>query len=132
MIFNYIKIAWRNLVNQRLFSFINISGLAVGLAVCMMIMMYVAHEMSYDRFHENADRIFIPQQSFTMNGNTMNMEYMSYAAGEIIKQRQPVVKDYTRTMAYFKPVIASNPEKPDAKFSEKNLLFADQNFFGFF
>ena len=132
MIKNYIKIAWRNLVNQRLFSFINISGLAVGLAVCMMIMMYVAHEMRYDRFHENADRIFIPQQSFTMNGNTMNMEYMSYAAGEIIKQRQPVVKDYTRTMAYFKPVIASNPEKPDAKFSEKNLLFADGNFFSFF
>lgn len=132
MIKNYIKIAWRNLVSQRLFSFINISGLAVGLAVCMMIMMYVAHEMSYDRFHENADRIFIPQQSFTMNGNTMNMEYMSYAAGEIIKQRQPVVKGYTRTMAYFKPVIVSNPEKPDAKFSEKNLLFADENFFSFF
>ncbi|MDB5155519.1 MAG: hypothetical protein JWR50_226, partial [Mucilaginibacter sp.] len=132
MIKNYIKIAWRNLVNQRLFSLINISGLAVGLAVCMMIMMYVAHEMSYDRFHANADRIFIPQESFTINGNTMNMSHMSYAAGSIIKQRQPAIKEYMRTMAYFKPVIASNPDKPDAKFSEKNLLFADENFFSFF
>jgi len=132
MIKNYIKIAWRSLINQRLFSLINISGLAVGLAVCMMIMMYVAHEMSYDRFHANADRIFIPQESFTINGNTMNMSYMSYAAGSIIKQHQPAIKEYMRTMAYFKPVIASNPDKPDAKFSEKNLLFADENFFNFF
>ncbi|MES2426811.1 MAG: ABC transporter permease [Bacteroidota bacterium] len=132
MLKNYIKIAWRNLVSQRLFSLINISGLAVGLAVCMMIMMYVAHEMSYDRFHANADKIFSPQASFTMNGSTMNMRYMSYAAGSIIKQRQPTVKSYIRTMAYFKPVIASNPNKPDTRFSEKNLLFADENFFSFF
>ena len=132
MIFNYIKIAWRNLVKQRLFSLINITGLAIGLAVCIMIMMYVAHETSYDRFHTNADRIFSPRASIKVGGTTMNAAYMSYAAGEIIKQRQPIVKDYMRTMAYFKPVIASNPEKPDAKYSEKKLLFADENFFSFF
>ncbi len=70
MILNYIKIAWRNLAKQKLFSFINISGLAVGLAVCMMIMLYVAHEMSYDRFHKNADRIFSPQAHIKVGGNT--------------------------------------------------------------
>ncbi|MCR8556877.1 ABC transporter permease [Mucilaginibacter sp. BJC16-A38] len=132
MIFNYIKIAWRNLVKQKLFSVINISGLAVGLAVCMMIMMYVAHETSYDRFHTNADRIFNPHASFKFGGNTMNADFMSYEAGSIIKQKQPAVKDYMRTMAYFKPVIASTAESPDKKFSEKNLLFADANFFKFF
>jgi len=73
MIFNYIKIAWRNLTKQKLYSLINISGLAVGLAVCMMIMMYVAHEMSYDRFHKNADRIFMPNAQIKSGGNTMNM-----------------------------------------------------------
>lgn len=132
MIKNYLKIAWRNLLNQRLFSIINIGGLAIGLAVCMMIMMYVAHEMSYDRFHTNADRIFSPQESITFGGSTMNIGLMSYAAAPIIKQRQPTVKDYIRTMAYFKPVVASNPDKPDIKYSEKNLLFADENFFDFF
>jgi putative ABC transport system permease protein len=132
MIKNYIKIAWRNLLKNRLFSLINISGLAIGLAVCMTIMMYVAHEMSYDRFHANSANIFIPQASFTMNGTTMNMANMSYAAGSIIKQRQPAVKDFIRTMAYFKPVVAFNPERPDTKFSEKNFLFADENFFNFF
>ncbi|MCO5950381.1 ABC transporter permease [Mucilaginibacter flavidus] len=132
MIFNYIKIAWRNLVKQKLFSLINITGLAVGLAVCMIIMMYVAHESSYDRFHKNADRIFNPHMGFKMGGTSVNMAFMSYAAADIMKQKQPAVADYNRTMAYFKPVVASNPEKPDSKYSESKLLFADANFFNFF
>lgn len=132
MIFNYIKIAWRNLVKQRLFSLINITGLAVGLAVCMMIMMYVAHENSYDRFHTNADLIFSPRAVFKMGPNTINLAHTSYDAAAIIKDRQPAVKDFMRTMAYFKPVIASNPEKPETKYSESKLLFADNNFFNFF
>jgi len=132
MILNYLKIAWRNLINQKLYSLINISGLAVGLAVCMMIMMYVAHEMSYDRFHTNASRIFKPQAFIKMNGTTVNMAYMSYAAGSIMKQNQPAVADYMRTMAYFRQVIASNPATPDHKFSEDGLLFADAGFFNFF
>lgn len=132
MIFNYIKIAWRNLVKQKLFSLINVTGLAVGLAVCMMIMMYVAHENSYDRFHANADRIFSPRMAFKTGGTTLHIAHTSYDAAAIIKQRQPVVKDFTRTMAYFKPVVASNPQRPDAKYSEKKLLFADENFFSFF
>src|SRR4051812_29274961 len=114
MIFNYIKIAWRNLVKQKLFSLINITGLAVGLAVCIMIMMYVAHETSYDRFHTNADRIFSPRMGFKEGGTNLNIAHTSYDAAAIIKQRQPVIKDFVRTMAYFKPVVASNPEKPDA------------------
>ncbi|MDF2430842.1 MAG: putative transport system permease protein [Mucilaginibacter sp.] len=132
MIINYIKIAWRNLAKQKLFSLINISGLAVGLAVCMMIMMYVAHEMSYDRFHVNASRIFKPQAFIKMNGTTVNMAFMSYAAGPIIKQNQPVVAGYMRTMAYFKQVVVSNPLTPEHKFSESGLLFADAGFFNFF
>jgi len=132
MIFNYIKIAWRNLVKQKLFSLINITGLAVGLAVCMMIMMYVAHENSYDRFHTNAGRIFSPRMGFKTGGTTMNLAHTSFAAAAIIKQRQPVVKDFVRTMAYFKPVVASNPEKPGSKYAERKLLFADENFFSFF
>src|SRR5471030_146560 len=99
MILNYIKIAWRSLTKQKLFSLINISGLAVGLAVCMMIMMYVAHEMSYDRFQKNADRIFIPGAQIKAGGVSMNIANMSYAAGAIIKESQPTVQAYMRTLA---------------------------------
>ncbi|MDB5124595.1 MAG: macB 19 [Mucilaginibacter sp.] len=122
MILNYIKIAWRNLAKQKLYSLINISGLAVGLAVCMMIMMYVAHEMSYDRFHKNADRIFTPNVP------------MSYASAPLIKQNQPLVEAYMRTLPYFNenPVVVSDPSSPAKKFAEDKLLFADPGFFTFF
>ncbi len=133
MIKNYIKIAWRNLLRHKLFSLINISGLAIGLAVCMLIMLYVAHEHSYDRFSKNADRVFIPNAMIKMRGNVINtMGNMSYASGPIISQGQPTVESYMRILAYFNPVIASNPSSPNKKFSEKNLVFADPGFFKFF
>jgi len=132
MIKNYLKIAWRNLLNQRLFSVINIGGLATGLAVCMMIMMYVAHEMSYDRFNKDAGRIFIPNQTITSGGTMLNVDRMSYAAGDIIQKAQTLVDGRSRMFAYPKPVITYNPTSPQQKFSEKKLLFADANFFDFF
>jgi len=132
MLKNYIKIALRNLIKQKLYSLINISGLAVGLAVCMMIMMYVSHEMSYDRFHKNSDRIFGLRGQIKMGGNTMNMAYMSYATAPIIKQRRPEVESYMRMLKYYKPFVVSNPATPDKRFSEEKMLFADANFFNFY
>jgi len=132
MIKNYIKIAWRSLTKQKLYSLINISGLAVGLAVCMMIMLYVAHEMSYDRFHKNADRIFLPNAHMKMGDVTTSMDYTSYVTGPLITQSQPTVEGYMRMLTYFRPVIVSDPAMPSRKFSEDKLLFADPGFFNFF
>jgi putative ABC transport system permease protein len=130
---NYFKIAWRNLVRQRLFSLINISGLAVGLSVCMLIMIYVAHEYSYDRFHKNADRIFKPYGQVKVGGNTFGIDQMSYVSGPIIKQSLPMVADYMRITRYFTSVVlVSAPSQPDKKFAEDKLLFADAGFFNFF
>jgi len=130
---NYLKIAWRNLLRQRLFSLINISGLAVGLSVCMLIMIYVAHEHSYDRFHKNADRIVKPYGQIKMNGNTFGIDQMSYVSGPIIKQSLPVVADYMRVTHYFtSSTLVSNPSQPEQKFVENKLLFADAGFFNFF
>jgi putative ABC transport system permease protein len=58
MIMNHMKIAYRNFIRHKLFSFINVFGLAVGLSICMIISLWVLRELSYDRFHENADRIY--------------------------------------------------------------------------
>ena len=54
---NYIKVAFRNLLKHRAYSFINVFGLAVGMASAVLILLFVRYEKSYDRFHENADRI---------------------------------------------------------------------------
>jgi putative ABC transport system permease protein len=132
MIRNYIKIACRNLIRQKLFSVINISGLAIGLAVCMLIMLYVAHEHSYDRFHKNADRIFLLTEHLNMQGQEVNMEYMSYSSGPMIRQSTPNVSGFMRTHKTYKPVIVEGPGKKGTMFSEKNMLFADAGFFNFF
>ena len=58
MLRNYLKIAWRNLVNNKTFSFINIVGLAIGLACFILIALYVLDELSFDRHNRKADRIY--------------------------------------------------------------------------
>jgi putative ABC transport system permease protein len=131
MIKNYIKIAWRNLVKQRLYSFISISGLAVGLAVCIMITLYVAHEISYDRFHKNVDRIFTAHYISTQGGG-LSLDWTKYNSGEDIKKNQPGVDDYTGVVNHHKTLIVSKPSSPNEKFVEDKLLFAGENFFKFF
>ena len=58
MLRNYLLLASRNLRKSPVYSFINIIGLAVGLTSCFLILLFVRHELSYDRFHENGDRIY--------------------------------------------------------------------------
>ena len=58
MLKNYLKVALRNLLRQRTYSFINVFGLGIGLACCVLIVLFIQHEWSYDRFHENRDRIY--------------------------------------------------------------------------
>jgi len=53
---NYLKVAVRNLLRYKTYSFINISGLALGITCCLLILLYVQDELSYDRYHENSDR----------------------------------------------------------------------------
>ena len=55
---NHITVAIRTLLRHKVYSFVNISGLAVGIACCMLIMLFVQDELSYDKFHKNADRIY--------------------------------------------------------------------------
>src|SRR4030095_12153658 len=63
MVTNYFKIAWRNILRNKTFSFIKIAGLALGLAVCLLILLYTKDEISFDRFHEKGKNIFRVVQS---------------------------------------------------------------------
>src|SRR6476661_574717 len=58
MLKSYLTIAWRNLMKNKIFSFINITGLTIGITVCMMIFLFIMNEFSVDRFHRDGDRIF--------------------------------------------------------------------------
>src|ERR1700753_3063207 len=68
MIKNYLKIAWRNLIKNKVSSFINIGGLAVGMAVAMLIGLWIWDELSFDKYHDHYDRIAQVMENDTYNG----------------------------------------------------------------
>ena len=79
---NFITLAFRNLLKRKLYSFINIFGLAIGVAVCLVILKYVDFELSYDRYHKNADRIFRTNSTYFRNGENRGTGILSgYAQG---------------------------------------------------
>src|ERR1700710_576947 len=69
MLKNYFKIAWRNLVRNKFSAIINISGLAAGIAVAMLIGLWIWDELSFDKYHQNYDRVAIVMQNETFNGS---------------------------------------------------------------
>lgn len=132
MITNYLKTAFRNLQNNKIFSVINITGLAIGLSVCMLIVLYVGHESSYDSFHKNASRIVWIQGKMKMGNDSIFMPRMSYATGPVTNASEPFVEDFVRLKSEHENPVIQNPQSPSLKFSEKGFLFADSNFFKFF
>jgi putative ABC transport system permease protein len=95
MLRNYIKITLRNIRRQKIFSLINISGLATAIACCAIVLLYVTHELSFDNFHEKKDVIY----RLTSQKNVRNTWYFSprapWPAGRTVKELFPEVKDYT-------------------------------------
>ncbi|HEY4877425.1 MAG TPA: ABC transporter permease, partial [Puia sp.] len=74
---NYFKTAWRNLVKNKIFSFINILGLTIGIMVCMMIYLFIMNEFSFDRFHKNNDSIYRVMRGFESDGKSGRVAYLS-------------------------------------------------------
>ncbi len=99
MIRNYLKIAWRNLGKNRVFSFINIFGLALGLASFLLISLYVTDELSYDRYNEFADRIYRVDSDIRMGGTDLSLSVTSDPMGETLKKEFPQVEEYVRIYA---------------------------------
>lgn len=132
MITNYLKIAWRNLIRQKLFSIINITGLAVGLAACMMILFYVTHELSYNSFHKDAKNIFIVNDNYKYASSAFSDNHISYVSASLLQESDPGIKSYTHTRHNEAEAWVALPESPDRQFSEDKVLFADANFFSFF
>lgn len=128
MISSYLKIALRSLWNKKAFASINILGLAVGLATCMLILLFVQHEWSYDRFNKNAERIFRVTLHGRIGGNDINLAGASAPTGPALMSDYPGVEAYTRlnTNGTF---LVKNGEK---RFLEERVIFTDSNFFNFF
>ena len=96
MFTNYLKIAWRNLIKNKAFSVINITGLAIGLSCFLLITSYVTDELSYDRFYPNAQNIYRINADVRFGGANMHMPLTSDMMGQLMKKDYPQVENYTR------------------------------------
>ncbi len=126
MLKNYLLIAYRNLLGNRLFSVINILGLAIGLAACMLILLFVRHELTYDQQFENGDRIFRVTRTFF--GNDLNLATVAPPIGPLLAEEFPEIQAMTRLMD-----VGDVPVQKDGKvFTLNHVAMADENAFEFF
>jgi putative ABC transport system permease protein len=125
---NYFKIALRNLARNKIYSFINIAGLSIGLACAMLIILYVKDEVSYDRFHKNVNNIYrIVNQSVEKNGGKGRKDPNSgYLQGPRFSQNIPDIKQFVRVQS------GNENIKLGTEVKDQELLFVDSSFFDIF
>ena len=126
---NYLKIAFRNLLRNKLFSGLNILGLVIGMVACLLILQYVQFEMSYDSFHKNAENIYRVTTDDYQNGRLAEAGAMSYlSTGEMLAQDFSEVEDFV----IVKPVEQAVMAHEQKKFREKSVYYASPSFFKMF
>jgi putative ABC transport system permease protein len=128
MLKNYLRVALRNLTRDKAFSFINISGFAVGVACCIAIMLFMQDELSYDRFNEFASQTYRPTMKGTMNGHEINGALSPAGMGPALFTDLPEVTSYTRLRNFGSTVLRYS----DKVFNEGQFLGVDSSFFEVF
>ena len=105
MLKNYFKIAFRNLWRHKAFSAINIFGLAIGIATCLVITLFVADELSYDRYNEKADRMVRLIFRASLNGQKIETATSAAPAAQTLRLDYPEVQEATRMRNYSAPLV---------------------------
>ncbi|MEJ7647363.1 MAG: ABC transporter permease [Chryseolinea sp.] len=129
MIRNYLTVAFRNVIKNKIFSSINIFGLSIGLAACLLILQFVMYELSYDKFHDKADRIYRVTNDRFQHGKLIQHGTIMYPTiGPAMAQDFPEVEQYSRLM----PVGEINVKVDGRFYRGDNCHFADDHFFSIF
>lgn len=128
MLRNFFKIAYRNLVKNRIYTVINIVGFAIGLASCIIILLFVNYEMSYDSFYANADDIYRVASHGSVSGNEYHLATTAAPMAGALMEDYPEVVSATRIMADANMLIRNG----DIIFIESNFFWADSLFFEVF
>jgi len=127
MLRNYLKIVLRNIKKHKGYSFINIVGLAVGLTCCILILLWVHDELSYDRHHENADRIYRITYAEEIGGAYDHYAVPPFPAAPAFTAEIPEIIAYTRLWP--KSGLITYDDK---RFDERGIFYADKDFFKIF
>jgi putative ABC transport system permease protein len=126
---NYLKVAFRNLWKNKGYSAINIIGLAVGLATCLLILLFVWDELSFDKFHSKADRIYRVDSDIKFGGSALRIAVSSDPMGATLKRDYPQVEQYTRIYASSGAKLL---KKDDSYINEEKIAYVDSTFFDVF
>ena len=124
---NYLVTSWRNLLRSKGFSILNIAGLAVGLAVCLLIMIYVRAETSYDAYHEHVDRIYRIQNAWLNSDGSIQGEFATLAPSyaNLLRNDFPEIERLARTWNRSGTVVKAG----DKTFTEERFFFAEPEIF---
>jgi putative ABC transport system permease protein len=126
MIKNYLKVEWRNLVKNKVFSFINILGLTIGITVCMMIFLFIMNEFSFDKFHKQGKNIYRVMRGYDVSKNRVPYLSGPYATA-LLNDFPGEIKKAVRIMASNDLISFGN-----TSFNEKKVYLADADFFSLF
>ena len=128
MLKNYLIVAIRNLKRSKIFSFINITGLALGLAISSMILMYVVNELTYDRFHENYENIYRVTMDLEAMGNKLSGPITMAPLAPLLNEEYPDIKHAARMSQENHPIITYD----NKLYEQTGLYYADPEFFDIF
>lgn len=130
MLKNYLKIAWRNLRKHKFYSFLNIFGLSLGLASCLLITLYVVDELSFDRSFEHADRIFRVNSDIRFGGADMALAVAPDPLAFTLKKDYPQVEQVVRLRENGSQLVRRANSTENLK--EEHVFYADSTFFELF
>jgi len=131
MLKSYFRVAYKNILKQKGYSFINVLGLAMGMAVCILIFLWVQDELSFDRFHKNADQIYrVVEDQLQSTGEVFPVAVTPWPLGEALKLDYPEVIDFARYLNFSKQLVTYRDG--DKSFFEDGVCVADPSFLKIF
>ncbi|RFZ94194.1 ABC transporter permease [Mucilaginibacter conchicola] len=125
---NYFKIAWRNISKRKGFSFLNVGGLALGMASCLLLLLYVSYHLNYDKQFKNLDNIFLVENNQPGDGKVYTFSATPRLAAATIKTEVPDVVRAVRTIDYTGESLLTYKDRS----FKKRGMFTDDGFFDIF
>jgi putative ABC transport system permease protein len=128
MFISYFKNAVRTLISQRFYSLINIVGLSIGITACILVTFYIKHDLSYDKYHKNAENIYRIEFSITQDGITNHLVQSQALLGPTLKNEYPEIKKISRIYFSNRSLVKAG----DKNNFEDRIVYADSAFFEIF
>jgi putative ABC transport system permease protein len=133
MLRNYFTVAFRNISKDKFYSIINVFGLTLGIASCLFIAIYITDELSYDRFHSEAERTYRINEFILTEGSGERSSSVPFPVGTTLAEDySPMIETQVRLFDFQSPTLLITERESKKEFNEPNILFVDSTFFHVF